>query len=150
MPEPQFELLSGAIDGANADFYTSVPYTPGSVAVYLNGQLLLNRTGNPWTETDPATGQITVHAVDHVLRPGDEIAAFYLDTTTAPDQVVIDDLVGVVSDTEDRLTGILVGEDELVGTVADEERLEGQVATEDALAGTVADEDALVGILEEC
>lgn len=150
MAEPRFELLTGAIDGANAAFYTSVPYTAGTVALYVNGQLLLNRGGNPWTETDPAAGLVTLHAADHVLAPDDEIAAFYLDTTTSPDQIVIEEMVGVLSDVPDGLAGVLAAEDELVGSVAEEDRLAGVVVTEDALAGTVAAEDRLAGILEEC
>jgi len=150
MPQPQFELLTGTIDGANPDFYTSRAYSPGSVAVYLNGQLLLNRTGNPWTETDPNAGQITVTDAGLVPRVGDEIAAFYLDTTTDPNQVVIEDLVATIHDAEDRLVGVVEAEEELVAIVAEEDRLEGLVAEEDALAGTVGDEEILIGILEEC
>ena len=73
MPQPMFKTLTGAINGVNLVFSFGQPYTPGTTAIYRNGQLLLNPGGNPWTETDPSTGTVTIHA-EELPRAGDAIA----------------------------------------------------------------------------
>lgn len=40
MPKPVIEPVVGSLDGVNTFFSTSASYTPGTVLVFLNGQLL--------------------------------------------------------------------------------------------------------------
>ncbi len=69
--------LTGAINGSNLIFYTPWAYKPGTVAVFLNGQLLARNDGDhPWTETDYTLGMITLDGADYVPRTGDSLFAF--------------------------------------------------------------------------
>ena len=81
-----FESLTGVVDGINSVFLFSAPYTAGTVAIFLNGQLITDGdgSGNPWTESDPATGEITLE-VGSIPNSGawgaDTITGFAMDTT---------------------------------------------------------------------
>jgi hypothetical protein len=83
MAQPQFEVLTGTIDGVNTTFTTSVPYTPTTTAVFVSGQLKRPDLDDGWLETDPTTGTI-----DFKIAPivGDVLQAFYLDTLPVPAQ----------------------------------------------------------------
>jgi len=86
MPEPIFKQMVPTPDGANVVFFTTsdgttvVPYTPNTVAAFLNGQLLLSNTANPYTESNPAAGEITF---DLAPLANDDVAAAFMDTTPA-------------------------------------------------------------------
>lgn len=45
-----FRNLTGLVDGVNTVFQTPVPYVPGSVRVFLNGQLKRSDLGDGWVE----------------------------------------------------------------------------------------------------
>lgn len=47
---PRIEVPSGNINGANRDFLTSVDYRPGTVRVFLNGQLKAGALNDGWFE----------------------------------------------------------------------------------------------------
>lgn len=69
--------LAGAINGVNLTFTTPWAYAPGTVAVFLNGQLLSRNDGaHPWVETSPALGVITLNGADYIPRPNDSLFAF--------------------------------------------------------------------------
>ena len=147
MAIPRFEVLSGAINGVNLVFTTSAAYTPGSVAVFLNGQLLKAHAGDPWAETDPANGVVTV-AGDCVPRDGDHIAAFYLDT--------LDDFVGSeVSEMTGTVTAVVTASGQLgdaetpVGSLLDVQQVCGILADE-ALTGSVVSTEVVSGKIEVC
>lgn len=53
----RLDQVIGAVDGANVDFETVSPYSPGTLVVFLNGRQLKRELDNGWTETDPATGK---------------------------------------------------------------------------------------------
>ena len=118
MPAPLFKALSGTVDGVNAVFSFGEAYTPGTVALYLNGQLLLDSAGNPWSETDPATGEVTITEAacipgNHATVPDDELAGFALDiSVTDPQdlvgQIEVLDVTGVVAPLDDLSGGITV------------------------------------------
>lgn len=48
--QPRFEVPAGIINGSNRVFYTSVVYRPGSVMVFLNGQLKADLLDDGWFE----------------------------------------------------------------------------------------------------
>ena len=68
-PHPRYGALNGAIDGANAVFQTSANYSPGTLAVYWQGQTLFHGAGmTELLDSDrsfsldvaPASGQVVV------------------------------------------------------------------------------------------
>ncbi len=81
MSSPRFEVPSGTIDGVNAVFSVSMPYGPGSVAVFINGQLMERSLDDGWEETDPSAGTVTLKEAPRSSGAcPDVIQIFYLDT----------------------------------------------------------------------
>jgi hypothetical protein len=144
---PHFEVLSGAVNGVNLVFTTSVPYTAGTLAVYLNGQLLLNPGGNPWTETNPATGAVTIHS-EELPETGDVVAAFYLDTTNAYTGEEVEQIYGSINEIDD-LAGILVTAQNLSANVYEPDTLSGILTDQEIEAGLYPISD-LTGVVTEC
>jgi hypothetical protein len=140
MPSPRFEVLSGAINGVNLVFTASVPYGPGTTAVYLNGQLLNPSLPMPaWLETSPAAGTVTFDPLCHIPRPGDVVQMFFLDTSPR-----------AVEEEVTPLQGRIVVEAEVLGLLLEENALSGAVVdTESVVAGMILDDDLLLGMLQE-
>ena len=158
MGNPQFKPLTGTVNGTNAVFTTpgGTAYTPGTTAVYLNGQLLFDRNavgGQLWTESDPPNGEITID-VSHVpvVRASDggleEVAMFWLDTLGAP-TIEVEELRGRIQDI-DRLGGRIEDVVDIVGAISDVDRLTGRIQDVDQVKGSIRDFDRLSGILEDC
>jgi len=137
--------MAGTIDSANTVFTTPSPYTAGTLAVYLNGQLQMHHAGNPWTETDPSTGTATL---SFAPQPGDTVAAFYLDTTPTLPETEVCELEGSIEDV-DGIAGELIVSDDLAGYVDDVEALEGELS-DVFLTGTIEDVESLEGELAIC
>jgi hypothetical protein len=78
VPQPHFEIPVGNVDGHNRDFQVSLPYTPGSIAVWRNGQLQTKPLDDGWLELSPGTGVVRLKEAPLV---GDVIQIFYNDTT---------------------------------------------------------------------
>lgn len=146
MPQPQFEPMVGAIDGANAVFTTPTPYTVGTVAVYVNGQLQMHNLGNPWVETDPGAGTVTL---SFAPQGGDTVVAFYLDTTPVLPETEIEELEGTLSPTDD-LVGGLDDADTLAGSLDEDDSLTGALEADSPLAGSLDEVDYLEGELDVC
>jgi hypothetical protein len=150
--QPRFEVPSGTIDGANTVFTVSLPYVVGSTAVWLNGVLLRRDLDDGWTESNPATGEITLNEAPLATGPcPDTLQVFFKDTSVDAPETVIEQICGTIS-----------GESGLSGTISQEgDFLSGSVAPEDALCGFIADgtlplvgnleaEAGLTGTLEDC
>ncbi len=118
MSVPHFEQLSGVIDGINLVFTASVPYTAGSTAVFLNGQLILNlfAPGLPWAESDSGSGEITFVGSIYTPQPGDVVQMFFLDMV--PVVLVAADLEGALDDMV-IMVGEIDDQDDLTGVVED-------------------------------
>lgn len=148
MPYPKFEKLSGVIDGVNPDFTTSVSYQAGTTALYLNGQLMI-AAGNPWVETDPSTGLVSITETALIPKVGDVLSAFYMDTTEAQEVDEIEVMVGAISAVEEQ-SGILEAQDDLGASIDPTAELGGILSTPEDLSGTVGEVDEISGILEDC
>ena len=109
MPQPKFEVALGPVDGFNADFSTTVPYTLGTLAVLLNGQLL-----NPTQFTPTSSGAGTFRMTE-APRVGDIVQAFYTDTSPALPAEVVFSIEGRIEPWE--LHGEIVQEVEIFGRV---------------------------------
>jgi len=112
---PRVETALGAINGVNTSFFSLVPYTPGTTAVFLNGDLLEPLLDNGWLETSAALGLFTMKEAP---RTGDVVRIYYLDTT-AGGVIVLEEVCGIV--------GVLVEVDELDGLLADTDQLQGSI-----------------------
>lgn len=143
-----FEPLSGVVDGINAVFTTSTAYSPGTVAVYLNGQLILHPLGNSWLETDPTLGIITFEP-GFIPVAGDVVAAAWCDT--APDliETEVTPIEGTIEEA-DSLTGMLSAELSVGGTLEVDDAVVGSLQAEASLAGALGEVDFLEGELEIC
>lgn len=101
---PHFEVAAGFIDGVNKTFFTSLPYTPGFTAVWLNGQLKRPDFGDGWTETTPATGRFDLQQAPLV---GDVVQVFFVDAIAHTEVCQeVTPLVGVIEEI-DELSGAL-------------------------------------------
>jgi len=67
------EVMAGAVNGVNVVFQTSAPYVPGSVRVFVNGQLKRADFADGWIE-------LGYDKVRLALAPvvGDVLQAYFL------------------------------------------------------------------------
>lgn len=72
MADPVLEPAIGVVDGANVAFETSVAYWPGTLRVYLNGQLIHEADDDGPVETGGRT-----FTVGRPPVPGDILDAWY-------------------------------------------------------------------------
>ena len=142
-------MPAGVVDGVNTVFTVSLPYNPGSTAVFNNGLLQERSLEDGWFETNPATGVITLKEAPRDTPAGcpDIIQVFYLDTSAAlPETEVtplsgrlraVDDLRGRLFELDawrgrikelDEMTGVLIATDVLFGEAETIERLTGRMA----------------------
>ena len=149
MSLPVFQLASGVANGGNKTFYTTsngvtiVPYTAGTLAVYLNGQLLYDRSGNPWAETDPATGRFDF---DDAPLTSDDVAVFFLDTSAPVVDAV--DCIHIFGSLEPlgELDGTLEGRADIFGSLEERFQLSGNLDVFE-LFGDLDVVDNLSGVL---
>lgn len=146
---PQFTLLSGSINGINAVFTTPTAYTAGTVAVYLNGQLLLNPAGNPWAETDPSTGTVTITGAECIPRTGDVISAFYIDTQDDFVGSVVSPISGTIS-AQTSLDAVLGAETPVASSISPTNSKSGILSTSANLSASIQSSSKLSGIIDEC
>jgi hypothetical protein len=151
MPLPHFEIPAGVIDGVNLIFTVSAPYVPGSTAVFLNGQLKTQLLDDGWDETAPLAGTITLKEAPRG-SPGcpDVVQVFYLDTSPALPETVVERLTGTITEgaPEDTLTATMLPESPLGASVDDSDGLAGVILL-DELQGVVQDGDPLRGFIVE-
>jgi len=150
MPLPHFEVPVGAIDGSNVVFNVSQAYKPGTTAVFLNGLLLRADYPDGWTESDPATGEVTLKEPPRVTKiTPDVVQVFYIDTSPAIlEAVIVERLRGTLRAVDD-LEGRLVPLAPLRASVDVSGALEGVLAAESALRAELQDHGSLHGRLEE-
>jgi len=129
MPEPRFEVPSGVIDGVNTVFTVSRPYQPGSVAVFLNGQLKRRDLDDGWTETGPAAGIVTLTEAPRSAGVcPDVLQIFFLDTSPP-----------AVEQSVERIKGKLRTSQGVRGVIRDPARVRAKLVTVDAIKGEVVD-----------
>jgi len=146
----RFEVPTGTIDGVNTTFTTSVPYAPGTLAVYLNGQLI---PFSSFSETDPGAGDFDITDPDCVPRSGpwgsDTLQAFYRDPAIEDTTIVIEGLVGQIQDVAQGVSGVL--NDLAVDGVISAPQAISALVADDSVSGFV--EDSPVGVdalVEDC
>jgi len=116
---PIYEIPTGVINGVNDTFFTTSAYTSGSLAIFLNGQLLKNSTGDPWTEINSVTGEFEIAADCIPGQDGvdDQLAVFYIDTTTAFVGSEVTEIAGSVQQLDTLSATLLANVDGRIGSV---------------------------------
>lgn len=148
MGVPRFENLSGTVDGVNRTFFAPSAYAAGTASVFLNGQLMKYSGGDPWTETDPSTGEIEL-AVDCTPILTDELQIFYIDTSTPPDQTEICEIRGDIDSISD-LSCALTAADELQGTLDQVDVVYSNIDAIRPTEGYIDSQDDIYGEICEC
>jgi hypothetical protein len=150
MPQPRFEIPSGAVDGANLLYTTSTSYKPGTLAVFLNGLLQEASLDDGWAETDPVAGTFTMKEAPRSSGPcPDVIQVFFLDTSPVSPETEITPITGTINAVDD-LSGELLGLNCLFGAISVPVRLSGTFLGVMGVVGTIREERALSGVLELC
>ena len=148
MPQPRFEVPVGAIDDVNVVFHVSVPYKPGTTAVFLNGLLMEPTLLDGWVESDPTAGAVTLNESPRTNKVSpDVVQIFFIDTSPVLPEIVVERLIGHLSAVADTLTGRLVAQTTLRASLDTAEALEGRLSTE-ILIGAVEEHGRLHGRLE--
>lgn len=147
MAIPRFEALSGTVNGVNRVFTTSAAYTPGTVAVFLNGQLLKNPAGDPWVEQNPTTGEIEL-AVDCTPVKDDQLAAFYVDTLDSFVGEEVTPIYGSISELG-SISGTLGDAEVVLASIEETDSVCG-ILTPINITGAVETQEVLSAVLEVC
>lgn len=107
-----YGALSGAVNGVNTVYTTSqAKYVSGTLAVWLNGQLQTQGTGEDWVETSPAAGTFTFatapltgdiitvayQSVTSTAGNADLLDGFHASASPAANQVVVTNSNGTVT-----------------------------------------------------
>jgi hypothetical protein len=145
MPLPRFEVPAGAIDGVNTLFVVSQPYRPGSVAVFLNGQLIRQIDDDGWSETSPALGQVTLTEAP-ILE--DVVQIFYIDTSPALPGEEISQISGRITDGEDNLRAVWAEVESLSGLTQEAAEIAGLVSEYEPLLAQAREVEEIRGVLE--
>jgi len=147
MPIEKIVNATGTIDGANRAFSVGEGYQPGSLVPRWNGQEMLHRDGNPFTETDPATGAFTTDG-DFLPTPGDTLSARFVDLSPAGETEVVE--IFAVLELETEITATLLTETSIVGTVEGDGEVSSTVTVETPINATVENEIEISATVEVC
>lgn len=138
MPSPRFEVPAGLVNGVNVVFTVSMPYGPGSTAVFINGMLMERSLDDGWFETSPSTGVVTLKEAPRGIGNGpDVIQIFFIDTSPAlPETIVV------------NLKGIIRARKPLVGTLRSHQLVTGHIFPTPPLLGHLEERKDLRGSLK--
>lgn len=147
MAGPVFTVAVGAIDGVNVFFFTPTPYTPGTLAVFLNGVLLRKDYDNGWIDINPVTGAFETKEAP---RTADTLQVFYLDTSSST----------ATSTEVTKITASIKSKDEVVGafktissvsaSLKEKETLSAAVKEISGIQATIKDVDRITATVKEC
>lgn len=150
MPQPRFEVPTGTINGANTLFALSMPYRPGSTAVFLNGLLLRADLDDGWSETDPDTGALTLTEPPRSSGGDpDVLQVFFIDTSPVLPETVITEIFGTI-EAEGALIGSFASSVPMLGHIAANAGLAASVLSVVGMAGTVEAAASISGALVGC
>jgi hypothetical protein len=149
---PKFEVASGVVDGVNQIFSVSSPYSPNSVAVFLNGQLKRADFADGWVELSPSTGLVQLLIAPlpgDGENPDDVVQIFYLDpSVTGLVEKEVSPLSGVIRVSSDLKARI--SSDDLAGVLLPLGSLEGALEGFSEIGGTMVPVTSLNGRILEC
>lgn len=115
---PRFDTAQGLVDGVNVVFSTSVPYTSGTTAVFVDGVLRDPSAANGWVESNPVLGQFTMKQAPIL---GQVVRVYYHDTSVSSVIVIeeVTSISGVVRESDtDGITATLVEATNIIGVIS--------------------------------
>jgi hypothetical protein len=151
MSLPHFEVATGVIDGVNKTFKVSMPYLPGTLAVFLNGQLKVGGYMDGWVESAPTLGEFTMNtAPEPGPVGGDVVQAFYIDSASVVPGTEVTPIFGVISTAPDEIFGQLAAPTGIVGEVEGLSGLFGRTDEVVSARSEVEELSEISGQLELC
>lgn len=139
MSQPRFEVASGAVNGVNTTFVTSVPYTPNTTAVFVNGKLYRKDFSDGWIETSPNTGVVTLLEVP---LDGDVVQVFFTDTAQPEAEEEVTTLRGFLVEVG-RARGMLLDMEHQRGSLREFGACDGKLLDTQVALGAVNDTEVL-------
>ena len=142
MPIPRFEVPAGLINDVNKVFTVSMPYAPGSTAVFLNGLLQDRTLTDGWVETNPGAGIVTLNEAPRSTMAGpcddgpDVVQIFFLDLSPVLPETQIFRMKGTIK-TQRRLHGSLLLSVPILGRITPPKRLHGSIDPRKPLRGDI-------------
>lgn len=150
MPSPRFEVPVGAVNGVNVTFTVSMPYGPGTTAVFINGMLMERSLDDGWFETNPSTGTVTLKEAPRGIGNGpDVIQIFFIDTSPALPETVVVNIKGIIR-AHRPLRGILRTTQPMVGHVSVAPSLLGYMDLRKDLRGYIKTNPPMKATIKEC
>ena len=145
MSQPRFEVASGAINGANTTFTTSVAYVPNTTAVFLNGKLYRRDWDDGWVETSAGAGIVDLLEAP---IPGDVVQIFFTDTTGPQPEEEVTTLHGLLVEVG-QMRGMLLDAELQLGIIHEFGALDGRLLDTQLVLGTLEDTEVLHAQLRE-
>jgi hypothetical protein len=149
MPSPRFEVPAGLVNGVNTVFTVSMPYGPGTTAVFLNGLLLERSLDDGWFETDPDLGIVTLNEAPRSIGAPDVIQIFYMDRSPALPETMIFRLKGIIRASK-GITAKFNPVQSMVGRLESAQQLSGRLVERKDLRGSLTTRPSLKGYIKEC
>jgi hypothetical protein len=151
MPSPRFEVPAGLVNGINLVFTVSMPYGPGTTAVFLNGLLQERNLVDGWFETNPDAGIVTLKEAPRGSGHGpDVIQIFFIDRSPPLPEAACINLKGVIRLGNRRpLMGILAASAQIFGRISAQKPLEGHMDLRKDLRGSIVSH-RLRATIREC
>lgn len=150
MPSPRFEVPAGLVNGVNTVFTVSMPYGPGTTAVFINGMLMERSLDDGWFETNPGAGVVTLKEAPRGSGNGpDVIQIFFIDTSPALPETVVVNIKGIIR-AHRSLRGVLRTTQPMVGHVSAAPTLLGHLDVRKDLRGYIKTNPPLKATIKEC
>jgi hypothetical protein len=150
MPSPRFEVPVGLVNGVNTVFTVSMPYGPGTTAVFINGMLMERSLDDGWLETSPGTGVVTLKEAPRGIGNGpDVIQIFFIDTSPALPETIVVNIKGIIR-ARKVLRGTLRTTQPMTGHVSATPTLIGHLDLRKDLRGYIKANPPLKATIREC
>lgn len=150
MPSPRFEVPAGLVNGVNTVFTVSMPYGPGTTAVFINGMLMERSLDDGWLETNPGAGIVTLKEAPRGIGNGpDVIQIFFIDTSPSLPETVVVNIKGIIR-VRKTLKGVLRTTQPMIGHVTTAPSLLGHMDLRKDLRGYIKTNPPLKATIKEC
>jgi hypothetical protein len=149
MPSPRFEIPAGVVDGVNTVFTVSMPYGPGSTAVFINGILQERSLDDGWFETSPDLGVVTMKVPPSAFGYPDVIQIFFIDRSLALPETIVVNIKGIIR-ARRGLRGTLRTTQLMTGHVSTAPTVHGHLDVRKDLRGYIKATPPLKATIKEC
>ena len=140
------------MNGVNKVFTLSMPYGPGTTAVFLNGLLQERSLDDGWVETDPDAGIVTLKEAPRSSGMPDVIQIFFIDRSPPLPEAACVKIRGIIRLGMGKrgMRGILAPALQVHGHVRPQPALHGHCDPRKDLRGFVESPKRMRGLIKEC